>query len=131
MLNLKSNISWISLHQLTIKNLLIVLILVSYSAKGSIELHKEKLMENSTAVRFDGVAFSGIKSAYDDFFSMGYDINNYTVDILISNQIKVVFTPKFHPDEGLVLGGKTRHGREVSYVVDLTTLKIINRTFAR
>jgi hypothetical protein len=88
-------------------------------------------MENSTAVRFDGVAFSGIKSAYDDFFSMGYDINNYTVDILISNQIKVVFTPKFHPDEGLVLGGKTRHGREVSYVVDLTTLKIINRTFAR
>jgi len=62
---------------------------------------------------------------------MGFDIKNYTVDIHMSEQVKIIFTPKFHPDEGYVLGGKTQYGREVFYIVDQTSENIIKKSFSR
>lgn len=88
-------------------------------------------METSTATRFEGVVFNSILAAYEDFAKFGYNIANFTVDINVSNDIKVTFTPKLHPEEGHVLGGKTKYGREVSYVIDKSTGKVINKSFAR
>ena len=88
-------------------------------------------MEISTATRFEGVVFNSILAAYEDFAKFGYDIANFTVDIDVSKDVKVTFTPKRHPDEGHILGGKTKFGREVSYIMDKSTGNLIKKSFAR
>lgn len=86
----------------------------------------------STPLKLDGVVFSAVLLAYEDFLSMGFDIKNYTVDIQMSSeQVKIISTPKFHPDEGYVLGGTTQYGREVFYIVDQASEKIIKKSFSR
>lgn len=131
MLKQKNSIFSISLQKLTTNSLLVLLTLVSYSANSDIVFNEEKSMVISTPVKLDGVVFNAVQLAYEDFLSMGCDIKNYTVDIHMSEQVKIIFTPKFHPDEGYVLGGKTQYGREVFYIVDQTSENIIKKSFSR
>lgn len=88
-------------------------------------------MEISTTTQFEGVVFHSILAAYEDFAEFGDDIANFTVDIDVSKDVKVTFIPKHYPDEGHILGGKTKYGREVSYLMDKSTGSIIKKSFAR
>ncbi|WNO61019.1 hypothetical protein [Rheinheimera sp. MMS21-TC3] len=88
-------------------------------------------MELSTDTRFEGIVIPSLVNAYADFLTFDYKITNFTVSINISENIIITFIPKFAPEEGTPLGGKTKYGRVVSYEIDIKTGDIINRSFAR
>ncbi|SNY42928.1 hypothetical protein SAMN06297280_0505 [Arsukibacterium tuosuense] len=114
-----------------IKILLALLIVVSYNAKVVLAAGDGEFMDLTTNARFDGFVILGINSAYEDFEKFGYEIANFTVIINASENLTVTFVPKFHPDEGHTLGGQTKFGRQVSYIIDKSTGDIVTKNFAR
>ncbi|WP_152663032.1 hypothetical protein [Arsukibacterium ikkense] len=114
-----------------IKILLALLIVVSYNAKVALAAGDGEFMDLTTSARLDGDVILGINSAYEDFKKFGYEIANFTVIISASEILTVTFVPKFHPEEGHTLGGKTKYGRQVSYSIDRSTGSIITKNFAR
>jgi hypothetical protein len=114
-----------------IKIISILLRAAGCSANFATSTSTGDLMEISTATQFEGVVFHSILAAYEDFAEFGYDIANFAVDIDVSKDVKVTFIPKHHPNEGHILGGKTKFGREVSYIMDKSTGNLIKKIFAR
>ena len=88
-------------------------------------------MEDVKLSLLEGRAVLNIIVAYDDFKYHGYDLNNYLVNIDYGLNLTIIFVPKFHPDEGTPLGGKTRYGRVISYLIDKDSGQILKKSFAR
>jgi hypothetical protein len=60
------------------------------------------------------------------------DLNHFTVEVSEENDsYEVVFIPDQVSDEPTVLGGKTKYGREVNYIISKSTLEIKRKSFAR
>tara|TARA_R110002126_G_scaffold212488_1_gene359096 strand:- start:2090 stop:2443 length:354 start_codon:yes stop_codon:yes gene_type:complete len=114
-----------------IKILLALLIAVSCNAKMALAAGDGEFMDLTTSARIDGIVMLGINSAYEDFEKFGYEIANFTVIINASENLTVTFVPKFSPEEGHTLGGKTKYGRQVSYIIDKSTGSIVTKSFAR
>lgn len=114
-----------------IKIIFVILLTTGCNANYVLASSHGEFMEISTATRFEGLVLNSVLAAYEDFATFGYDIGNFTVDIDVSREVKITFTPKRQPDEGDILGGKTKYGREVSYVMDKSTGSIIKKSFAR
>ena len=80
--------------------------------------------------KINGFVIKYLNIALNDF--VGEDLDNFEISLIQSpNEIKVIFSPKFHPDEGHVLGGKTKYGREVTYLFDHDSTEIKRKHFSR
>ena len=60
------------------------------------------------------------------------DLNHFTVQVSEQNDsYEVVFIPDQVPGEPATLGGRTKYGQEVHYVISKSTWEIKRKSFAR
>lgn len=97
--------------------------------KGS-EMEEKNFSCNLAA--FPGKLIPYIVIAYNDFSIKNKFIDNYSISISDDDNVVVVkFSPNFHPDEGMVLGGKTKYGRFIKYTFGKTEVLDFSRSFSR